>query len=621
MVLSYEEKKELRKQEQQKAKDEILENFSKYGKTLVVRPTGFGKTFTLVDLGKEYAVKTGKKILYVYPINIIPDSIKTDKMYMTDYIMPDGQIIWNDIDIQYARQNKIKLKKTSLIKDYFDFVSYALLTKRYNELGEQYWREEIQDKYCLIMLDEAHRAGSNGFMKIYENVSDLIGVDGIHMLGVTATPDRMMDTDDCNILNSIFDNIQISEFTLGDAIRTGLMSEITYGLRVYDIEILDEAKKIKTEMKEKCINTGHSFNEDSFNIAIAKALEENGDEAKFIWDFIKEAGYTLKDSDDTYFKFIVFFRDKEDLASKGPLVAEWFNGAFNRVAKKELGLRKDYTINSYYVASGDTEEGDFESIVNEDKEHRKFLKRTNKLSDLLEKKKRTVDLLLTIDMINMGYHADDVTGIVMLRGTKSKIVYYQQLGRCLSIRSEKSPIVLDFVNNYNEKHYLKRESKQRFNESVQDLANLLNNQGISEYNNSGERDGKNRPNDIKIINTGNLQVRLFEEIEKYLDVSYSDNERIKWMYVDRMTPLCVIASDLKLPMSEVVNKLIEMNISLRAEDAMYQFISKKAKADVNSNEHKLIKYIFSNHAKQFLNSIGNTSKTIFDVLKALVKKQ
>lgn len=46
-----------------------------------------------------------------------------------------------------------------------------------------------------------------------------------------------------------------------------------------------------------------------------------------------------------------------------------------------------------------------------------------------------------------GYHLQDIDGCIMYRGTDSHIIYYQQLGRVLSVGNDRKPIVIDMVNN------------------------------------------------------------------------------------------------------------------------------------------------------------------------------
>ena len=71
--------------------------------------------------------------------------------------------------------------------------------------------------------------------------------------------------------------------------------------------------------------------------------------------------------------------------------------------------------------------------------------------DKLVRRKNGIDLIFCIDMLNMGYHVNDLTGIVMYRGTSSSTIYIQQLGRALSTGSENACIVFDVVDNLHRK--------------------------------------------------------------------------------------------------------------------------------------------------------------------------
>jgi len=62
--------------------------------------------------------------------------------------------------------------------------------------------------------------------------------------------------------------------------------------------------------------------------------------------------------------------------------------------------------------------------------------------------KDTVHLLFAIDMLNEGLHIADVGAVILLRPTESPIIFYQQIGRCLQVDVEHTPIIFDFVNNF-----------------------------------------------------------------------------------------------------------------------------------------------------------------------------
>ena len=55
--------------------------------------------------------------------------------------------------------------------------------------------------------------------------------------------------------------------------------------------------------------------------------------------------------------------------------------------------------------------------------------------------------MFSVNMLNEGIHVKGIDAIIMLRGTKSPIVYRQQIGRLLAIGGQKEPIIFDFADN------------------------------------------------------------------------------------------------------------------------------------------------------------------------------
>jgi len=83
---------------------------------------------------------------------------------------------------------------------------------------------------------------------------------------------------------------------------------------------------------------------------------------------------------------------------------------------------------------------------------------TKKL-EKLSYRENTIDLILCVDMLNMGYHVSDISGIVMYRATGSDIIYPQQYGRVLASGSLKDHVVFDIADNLHRK--LKLQAKQK----------------------------------------------------------------------------------------------------------------------------------------------------------------
>ena len=58
-----------------------------------------------------------------------------------------------------------------------------------------------------------------------------------------------------------------------------------------------------------------------------------------------------------------------------------------------------------------------------------------------------VKVMFAVNMLNEGIHTKDIDAVIMLRPTRSKIVYFQQMGRCMAADNLKSPVIFDLVDN------------------------------------------------------------------------------------------------------------------------------------------------------------------------------
>ena len=105
----------------------------------------------------------------------------------------------------------------------------------------------------------------------------------------------------------------------------------------------------------------------------------------------------------------------------------------------------------------------------------------------------SIELLFSINKLNEGIHIvseddnDDyskgIDGVIFLRATSSRIIYYQQLGRALTANSKKQPLILDLVNNIyivndvSFKGYL----RDAYNKRYEDWFNLFDKELCSNY--------------------------------------------------------------------------------------------------------------------------------------------
>jgi superfamily II DNA or RNA helicase len=125
----------------------------------------------------------------------------------------------------------------------------------------------------------------------------------------------------------------------------------------------------------------------------------------------------------SYMKFIAFFRNIQHMNESLDQVVDWYKQAY-----------PNHTVSVLKISSqNNTEKNNVE-----------------KLNDL-KPVDNHIDIIACIDMINMGYHVDNLAGIVMYRGTKSNTIFVQQLGRALSAGANNSAIVFDVVDNLHRK--------------------------------------------------------------------------------------------------------------------------------------------------------------------------
>lgn len=290
-------------------------------------------------------------------------------------------------------------------EDKVTFITYSKLGRLRGTAQEL--AEAILKKFDLIIFDEIHHLGARHVQETVEVI--LNHVKGkIDIIGGTATPRRM---DGFDAIDKFFDNSLVSFYGLNNMIEDKLMEKPTYFFSSsYTKEVGDTIKLLR--------NTP------------VKDLKAAGEQLSKEWNSLKDiinASEIIKKAMESvygqklpsYMRFMVFFSTKELLKTKSEMVEGWFKQAF-----------PEYTVEpSIQIMS--TTEG------------RKGL---DKLKELKHSQK-TIHLVCSINMLNEGYHFDGITGVVLLRSTKSPTIYPQQIGRSFQIGMKHSPLILDFVSN------------------------------------------------------------------------------------------------------------------------------------------------------------------------------
>ena len=337
--------------------------------------------------------------------------------------------------------------------------------------------------YDVIIADECHKLGAMETMRALDMLIE--AQPQAKLLGATATPDRMDLVDE---IGRYFDDHVTPEYNLHDAFKDGILLKPFYvycgygrveeneNLVIRDVEkevvLLDDESKIKLmeELSQQLIEISNLYNMEN----------------------------VIKDSCNKYLdqtnamRFIVFFPTYETLHDKLDTVKAWFQSAF-----------PSHTVRTMIVTS-ETEE---------------YSRNVFSLNAPVSGT-NAIELIGCCDMLNMGYHVTDITGIVMYRGTKSGIVYGQQLGRVLSTGATKPGLVFDVVDNlHTQASYSVLGQESRYT-----AAGRARKESLEKAKNLADNYQKYRNGEIVVLSS--------EEKTEFARIASGQGEEPKWSALD-----------------------------------------------------------------------------------------
>lgn len=380
------EKKKIHSKRLNETLYKVEESLDNNGKAFLIRPTGFGKTHLMMKICKNYMLNYGKfnkKCLYIYPSNIIGNQIK-----------------------KYS-ENKEMIPN----KDLLDCMTYIKLSNLINSLDEINEISKFIMKYSLIIFDEAHYIGANNAKKALLKIKPFMDKYNIHYIGATATPKRY---DLYNIAEEIFDNSVIDGYYLHDAIGDGIIEKPYYIYAAMTSKMNNKSR----QDTNKCTDKGRQeTNKHNFSLEISELTNGPTIIKKYINKYVE---------DKAYMKFICFYPTIKAVYRGKEIIKRMFKEAFPDKQVKVTCIVSelaDYIDKNYEVTN------EIEQIQN------------------IKRVEGEIHLILAVNMLNMGYHIDDLTGIVMMRQTRSNTIYTQQIGRCMNVASNIKPLIFDFVKN------------------------------------------------------------------------------------------------------------------------------------------------------------------------------
>jgi len=272
---------------QEEAKTAVFEEWDKgFKKTLLVLPTGTGKTIVFSAVTEDIVRRGGRVLILAHRAELLDQA--ADKLEKATGLK---------CGVEKAEQTSIGTWYRAIVGS----VQTMMREKRLASFSEDY--------FSHIIIDEAHHVISDSYQKILKHFKNA------HVLGVTATPDR----GDMKNLGTVFESLAY-EYSITQAIKEGYLTPIKamtiplkldltgvhtqagdYKTADLDIALEPYLEQIADEMKRYCmtrktvvflplIKTSQHFRDILIERGF-RAAEVNGnseDRAEILTDF--EAG-------------------------------------------------------------------------------------------------------------------------------------------------------------------------------------------------------------------------------------------------------------------------------------------------------------------------------------------
>lgn len=320
------------------------------------------------------------------------------------FVSPSSAII-GQLKVSIAKEFGVKPEEYKKVFPNLEITTYQQINSDFKK-SETYAQDFDAD---LVVFDEAHHTAATEWGK---NAKALMSSHPeTNFLGLTATPQR---PDGIDVVKEVFDGNLADEITLEEAVATGLLKMPNYVTALYSYEPLIEELEAGLEAIQDKYPEKYLMLKKDMEKAKNLLEKSHGLPEIFAKHMVKKDG-----------KYIVFCKDINHL---------------NRMveAAKTQGWFDDVNENVEILAIHSEED---------DKTNAKVLKRFRENHVATD---NTLRILFSVEKINEGLHLDDIAGEIMLRPTRSKIVYRQQLGRAMSISASTKKgraVVFDIVDN------------------------------------------------------------------------------------------------------------------------------------------------------------------------------
>lgn len=248
-----------------------------------------------------------------------------------------------------------------------------------------------KDAFDCIILDEAHHSSAGTYQKVMNYFKPKL------FLGMTATPDKMDDSQEDKNIYEIFNYQLALEIRLQQAMENNLLCPFHY-FGITEVSSIDEKNMSVNKLSTEDFRRLTSDTRVKHIIEQAEYFGYSGDRVKGI-------------------VFCSRIDESEELSRK-------FNSLGYRTIALNGSASEEERINAFERLAMDESEayGDNQPL----------------------------DYIFSVEILNEGVDIVEVNQVIMLRPTQSPVVFIQQLGRGLrKAKGKEYVVILDFIGNYN----------------------------------------------------------------------------------------------------------------------------------------------------------------------------
>ncbi len=384
---------------QKEAMKELTEQSKKDKfKSLLVIPTGGGKTFTAVYWILKEMINNKKKVLWLaHRHELLNQTLKTAAESAYKDVLPNREkFSYRIISGSLEHDNPVNIKKED------DFIIASKDSLNYNKEYLQMWLEHNKDNVCLV-IDEAHHATAKTYrniIKMVENSSE----NDVKIIGLTATPTRTNENEK-GLLGKIFSDGICYSVDLKSLVNNGILSKPEF------IDLKTDYK-MDRELNSYELNALRRF--QNMPDTIAKQIALNKERNNFIVNHYIE-------NKSKYGKCLIFAINIDHAIA--------LNALFN-----DKGIKSDFVVSN--IKDGQTGV----SRSTQDNERK-----------ILEFRNDELDVLINVNILTEGTDIPNVETVFLTRQTTSSILMNQMIGRGLRGKSAggtENAYIVSFIDDW-----------------------------------------------------------------------------------------------------------------------------------------------------------------------------